>query len=240
MSCPIGSDDQFGPRVISQCRPFDFTLLFEDAIFAILPAGLFLVLAAFRATVLIRGPVKVTSHRLATWKLIALAHLLVFHIVQLAFQVQTSLLHTKASLAASLLQVFAVAIAVLLSWLRGPTFREACRFDDSIFLYIKCLGASSNENPVDSIANLTVTTFLVLCLESIHKTQTVRLAYRESSKESTSSFWVRSFFIWVIPLFRTGFSTILSVHDMPDVDRSLQGDSAKERLQIAWAKSEAN
>jgi hypothetical protein len=70
MSCPNGSDNQFGPRVLSQCRSFDFTLLFEDAIFALLPAALFLVLAAFRAPVLIRGPVKVTSHRLATWKLV--------------------------------------------------------------------------------------------------------------------------------------------------------------------------
>ena len=87
---------------------------------------------------------------------------------------------------------------------------------------------------------VTVTTFMVLCIESVHKTHTVRMAYRESSKESTSSFWVRSFFIWVIPLFRTGFSTILSVHDMPDVDHSLQGVSAEERLQATWAKSEAN
>jgi ATP-binding cassette subfamily C (CFTR/MRP) protein 1 len=86
---------------------------------------------------------------------------------------------------------------------------------------------------------VTVGTFMVLCLESIHKTRIVRLAYRETSKESTSSFWIRSFFIWVIPLFRSGFSTILSVHDMPDIDRALRGDTAEEKLQAAWARSEA-
>jgi hypothetical protein len=70
MSCPLGSDNVFGPRVCEGCRPFDFTLLFEDAIFAVLPAGMFLLLAACRLPSLIRAPIKVTSHRLATWKLV--------------------------------------------------------------------------------------------------------------------------------------------------------------------------
>lgn len=70
MSCPWGSDNVFGPRVLEGCRPFDFTLLFEDAIFAVLPASTFLLLAACRLPSLIRAPIKVTSHRLATWKLV--------------------------------------------------------------------------------------------------------------------------------------------------------------------------
>jgi hypothetical protein len=70
MSCPSRSDNVFGPRVLEECRPFDFTLLFEDAIFAVVPAGIFLLLAACRLPSLIRTPIKVTSHRLATWKLV--------------------------------------------------------------------------------------------------------------------------------------------------------------------------
>ena len=70
MACTTGIDNQFGPRVAVECRPFDFTLLFEDAIFTLLPGSLFLILSAFRLPVLIRSPVKVESHRLATWKLV--------------------------------------------------------------------------------------------------------------------------------------------------------------------------
>lgn len=175
-------------------------------------------------------------------------HLLVFHVFQLAFQVRAPLLHTKASLAASILQLLAVATSVLLSWLED---QRSVRPSDLMVLYffmasilalprVRTLWILSPIVHTQAIlwTLVTVGTFMVLCLESIHKTRTVRLAYRESSKESTSSFWVRSFFIWVIPLFRTGFSTILSVHDMPDIDRALQGDSAEERLQVAWAKSE--
>lgn len=168
--------------------------------------------------------------------------------MQLAFQVQAPPLHTKASLAASILQLIAVVTSVLLSWLED---QRSVRPSDLMVLYFflasilalpraRTLWLLSPITRTQAIlwTLVTVGTFLVLCLESIHKTQTVRLAYRESSKESTSSFWVRSFFIWVIPLFRTGFSSILSVHDMPDVDHSLQGDSAEKRLQVAWAKSE--
>lgn len=168
--------------------------------------------------------------------------------MQLAFQVQVPLLHTKASLAASILQLSAVAASVLLSWLED---QRSVRPSDLMVLYFffasilalpraRTLWLLSPITRTQAILRTlsTVGTFLVLCLESIHKTRMVRLAYRESSKESTSSFWVRSFFIWVIPLFRTGFSAILSVHDMPDVDRSLQGNFAERRLHVAWAKSE--
>lgn len=70
MSCPVDGDNRFGPRVASQCRPFDFTLLFEDAFFALLPAAIFLLSIAFRLPALLRAPVKVASHRLATTKLV--------------------------------------------------------------------------------------------------------------------------------------------------------------------------
>lgn len=71
-SCPLGSDDRFGPRVTNQCRSFDFTLLFEDVFFTLLPAAIFLVSAILRLPLLLRAPVKVTSHHLATAKLVTI------------------------------------------------------------------------------------------------------------------------------------------------------------------------
>jgi hypothetical protein len=195
----------------------------------------------------LNGQIKTNNTSLTLFQT-ALILLLVFHTMQLAFQVQAPLLLTKAALAASVLQLIAVATSVLLSWLED---QRSVRPSDLMVLYFfmasilalprtRTLWILSPVVRAQAIiwTLVTVGTFLVLCLESIHKTQTVRLAYRESSKESTSSFWVRSFFIWVLPLFRTGFSTILSVHDMPDVDHSLQGTSTENRLHAAWAKSE--
>ena len=70
MGCPLNADDQFGPRVDLACRPFDFTLLFEDAFFAALPAALFLLLLPLRLRSLYNTPVKVISYQLASWKLV--------------------------------------------------------------------------------------------------------------------------------------------------------------------------
>jgi ATP-binding cassette subfamily C (CFTR/MRP) protein 1 len=75
MSCPPGSDNQFGPHVNPLCRPFDFTLLFEDTIFTLLPAILFVLATAARLSVLIRAPVKVRSYSLAIWKIVCRFHL---------------------------------------------------------------------------------------------------------------------------------------------------------------------
>ena len=70
-TCLFDADDQFGPRVDISCRPFDFTLLFEDAILIVLPAALLLLLAPWRLRALSKMPVKLTSYRLATWKLVS-------------------------------------------------------------------------------------------------------------------------------------------------------------------------
>ncbi len=69
-SCPFDADNQFGPRVNPACRSFDFTLLFEDAIFTALPAALFLLLLPARLRMLREMPAKMDSYRLAVWKLV--------------------------------------------------------------------------------------------------------------------------------------------------------------------------
>lgn len=69
--CLLDSDNQFGPRVNIECRSFDFTLLFEDAFFTVLPAAIFLLLLPPRLQFLRSSPVKLTSYRLAIYKLVS-------------------------------------------------------------------------------------------------------------------------------------------------------------------------
>lgn len=70
LACPFDSDNQFGPRVNVACRLFDFTLLFEDVFFGVLPAALFLLLVASRLQYLRTAPIKLTSYKLAIYKLV--------------------------------------------------------------------------------------------------------------------------------------------------------------------------
>lgn len=69
--CQPGSDSQFGPRIDIDCRPFDFTLVFEDAVFHVLPSAVFLLLIPYRLYSLGRTPVKLATYRLALWKLVS-------------------------------------------------------------------------------------------------------------------------------------------------------------------------
>lgn len=69
-SCHQSADDEFGPRVAIACRAFDFALLFEDAVFVILPAALFLLPLPWRLRSLWKRPVKTESYELAIYKLV--------------------------------------------------------------------------------------------------------------------------------------------------------------------------
>jgi hypothetical protein len=137
-------------------------------------------------------------------------------------------------------------ISLLLSWLED---QRSIRPSDLMIIYFAVTSILSLARArslwllsVNTTKSAILWTFVcvgtaaVLSIESVHKTQRLRMAYRQPSKEITASFWVRSFFIWVIPLFRTGFSTILSVHDMPNVDDALTGAEAERKILKAWAR----
>ncbi|EPS31570.1 hypothetical protein PDE_06525 [Penicillium oxalicum 114-2] len=197
---------------------------------------------------LFKFPVKINSHRLATYKLSFLTALFALQTIYLAFQIQAPILHTNASLAASVLQILAVAVATSLSWLED---QRSVRPSDIMVLYFfaasilalpraRTLWTLSPAVETQAIVwtLVAVATSVVLGLESINKRRSVVSAYKQASKEYTSSFWARSFFIWMLPLFQSGFSSILALHDMPEVDRDLQGGSAEDRLLETWSKNQ--
>lgn len=56
MACLASSDIAFGPQIATQCRTFDFTLLFEDIVFSCVPAGLLLLMLSTQIILLLRRP----------------------------------------------------------------------------------------------------------------------------------------------------------------------------------------
>lgn len=74
-------------------------------------------------------------------------------------------------------------------------------------------------------------------LESATKTKFLHPVYLTVSSEQVCGFWSRSLFAWVLPLFRTGYSTVISVGDLPQLDHDLQGHAASEKLRRAWTES---
>jgi hypothetical protein len=72
MQCGISADSHFGPRVLPCRRDFDFTLLFEQAILALAPDLLFLVLCFLRWFHIRREPKEVRRGATGTWKMVGL------------------------------------------------------------------------------------------------------------------------------------------------------------------------
>lgn len=74
----------------------------------------------------------------------------------------------------------------------------------------------------------------VLVLEALEKRRLLRPEYRAYPPEATSSIYSRSFFWWLNPLFRLGFSRVLDVDDLFVLDKHLQASYCHRRFREAW------
>ena len=71
--CTSGADDRFGPAVHGCRENFDFTLLFEQSFFSILPCAIFLLIVPLRLRKLSNSGVKVVEG--SAWKVKAVSQI---------------------------------------------------------------------------------------------------------------------------------------------------------------------
>ena len=64
------NDSTFGPAVIGCRGNFDFTLLFEQVVLSIVPAGLFILLSIWRLTVITSCPTLIGGPQFRAAKLV--------------------------------------------------------------------------------------------------------------------------------------------------------------------------
>ncbi|KAK6814078.1 hypothetical protein RU639_010488 [Aspergillus parasiticus] len=239
-------DNQFGPRVNPRCRSFDFTLLFEDVFFIAMPAAVLLVLLPLRLRWLHRTTVKVKTYQLAIWKLSLLIVLFVLQILFVALRLRTPAIRTNASLAAGILNIVATFAAACASFLED---QRSIRPSDLLVIYLTMAAMCAiaplrslwSISPTNACTGLWTALFAItvacLCMESVHKTGLLRLQSYSPTKEQVCGFWSRSLFIWILSLFRIGYSHILRMEDIPEVDHDLRGEVTGEKLRKAWEKS---
>ena len=224
--CPPNGDNRFGPRVDVNCHNFDFTLLFEDTFFVVLPAALFLLLLPWRVQSLCKTPVKMTSYRLARWKLGLLAVLFVLHLLFLVFRLQAAQLYTSLSNTSGVLSAVATLAAGLQSLLED---QRSLQPSDMLVLYFSMSAILS----IPRLRSLwlirsdyvtsTLWTAIFICItltviiESLRKTRFLSEQYQSATKEQTVSFWSRGLYIWVLPFFQVGYSKIIKLADIPRV-----------------------
>lgn len=93
-------------------------------------------------------------------------------------------------------------------------------------------GHSATLTKVFTVA--TVCKFAILLLETVEKRRILRPGYSDYPPEATSGTISRSFFWWLNPLFRSGFSKTLAVNDLFTLDNELRSETLHESMQTAW------
>lgn len=81
-----------------------------------------------------------------------------------------------------------------------------------------------------------VVRLIMAILESVEKRGSIRSKVMYSY-EITASTINRATFVWLLPLFKTGFKKTMNLEDLYPLDERLNFDSNYHALSEAWAKS---
>ena len=83
-----------------------------------------------------------------------------------------------------------------------------------------------------------ITKIALLGLETVEKRRLLRQDEKDLSVEITSGPFSRGFFVWLLGLLRTGFTTLLSVESLPSIYEKLSSDKVYMRFEQAWSRCE--
>ncbi|KAH6648221.1 putative multidrug resistance-associated protein [Truncatella angustata] len=242
MSC----DRAFGPRVASSCRAFDFTLYFEDAVFAVLPTAALLLFLPLSLVLSSRNPKVVKRSKLLAVKLVTYLCLLACQAVFLALRRVDPGLRTQASLAADVIGTAGAIGVALLSWF---DHQRSIRPSSLLAMYLMIAtilgvarlrtlwsipGATGAAIVFSLVLGLTLT---ALVLESTSKDQALRSPreYSGVGSEPFSGLWARIAYFWLLGTVRQGYHKILSVDDLPGMDPQLRSGVLHSKLEREWS-----
>ncbi|KAK7953218.1 multidrug resistance-associated [Apiospora saccharicola] len=241
----ICGDDSFGPSVKSpECRGgFDFTLMFEESILTLLPAALFVALAAIRSYSLVGKRLAVRRDVSYYCKLVTISVYTGLQVALLVLVIKTSL-RTKATLASAVLSlVTAVSLAVLSHLEHAKSIRPSFIINTYllttvIFDIARVRTQWLSQRSGDALAGVStaslVVKFAMTVLESVEKQSLLLEPDHHYSLESTSGVLSRSCFWWLNSLLFAGFRKVLSLEDLPSIHEKVNSARLSQRIQATW------
>ncbi|KAJ5190136.1 multidrug resistance-associated protein [Penicillium cinerascens] len=244
--CSVEAGNGFGPVMNPACRDgFDFTLLFEQAIFGLVPAVAFLMISPVRLQILAKRDVRIQFNILRSAKLITT---LAFAAIQLALLIswaQNVTPHTNVSVASGAVNLAVAMEILILSWMEDErSVKPSSLLAIYLFLTLlfdivqtRTLWLSRAGSVIPSLftANVAAKTTMLL-LESLGKQKYLTGTYRDLPPESTSGILNRSFMWWLNRLFHAGFRSLLTVGDLDVLDKPLESSGAAEKALRAWVE----
>ncbi|KAH6623990.1 ABC transporter [Chaetomium sp. MPI-SDFR-AT-0129] len=244
----IRIDDTFGPHA-GPCRGgFDFTLLFEEVILTLLPAGIILLALPFRLWYLAQRVKKVqgNSRSLTAIKLLSWAALGALQLAALILWATPSAARTQTTLTAAALALVATLGLALLSYaehtrtVRPSSILNTFLFATFLFdiVHVRTLWLRAATHVEDIISYLATAAAAVraalVVLEALEKRRSLRPEYQAYPPEATTSIYNRTFFWWLNPLFLQGFRREIDVDDLFVLDKHLKASYGYQRFYTAW------
>ncbi|KAM5475001.1 hypothetical protein MauCBS54593_001472 [Microsporum audouinii] len=247
MSCPE-IDNTFGPWA-KQCRgEFDFTLLFEESILTLVPLAFMILLTPFRIAYLFKKKRKVEDSPLIHMKITSLAAYCGLQLLLVILWTRPNVDRTQLSIAVNALTLVGSILFVLLSYAEHlytttPSLMLNVFFFFTLFFDIaraRTLWLRETSDSGQIIAwGFTATValkFVILVLEVAEKRYMLKPEYKAYPPEATAGILNRSFFVWLNSLFWNGFSKLLFVEDLYDLDKHLLSERIHNRMDAAWEK----
>ncbi|KAI9925941.1 hypothetical protein MW887_005747 [Aspergillus wentii] len=247
--CLPRADDVFGPRVDGCRQGFDFTLLFEQAILSAVPSLLFIAVSIFCLPRLLHQSRKTVSHSRYPLKASKQILILSFAVIQLSLIVlwlNPASHPTRVSLPSSILSLIVGLLLAILSYLchdrseRPSTLINvylpfAIVFD---ICQARTLWLRNNTTIAAVFTAALIFRGCILFLEIIEKRWTLREPYCDSPPEALAGTINRNIFWWINALLYKGYSVVLALSDLFDIDDDLSTERLGPIFQQRWAATD--
>ncbi|KAH0285505.1 putative multidrug resistance protein, partial [Aureobasidium sp. EXF-3399] len=245
LHCPSGADWHFGPRVVAQCRRFDFTLFFEQIFFTIVPNTLFLLVCVLRIFQLFGKP-RLARYGVLHWtKLSLLFTYVLANLILLILMSSSSIPKTPATVTATALDLLVAACMLPLSHLEHvKSFRPSGLLSAFILLTLLLNIAQVRtywlltEDWRGYAACYTAAfalKLLMLVSESWDKTELLAMKDQERCAEERAGILNRGVFAWLNALFLKGCKGRLIFDDLYPVDGALSSHVLSKSLWTSWS-----
>ncbi|KAF5687173.1 major facilitator family transporter [Fusarium denticulatum] len=207
---------------------FDFTVAFEDVVFVIVPAAVFICLGFSRILTLCRRRRPLVSASAAQWSKL---------LILIVLGQNSSQFASSRSLATASLAFIAALLLVPLSWIehsRAPRPSTAIAAYLSVTLLLDLartrtawllVPSTLDQNYASVLAASTTLKAVMVYLESRQKKKWLGWDVKQHSPEETSGIWNLGVFFWLNTLFMKGYRVILTLESLYPLDKSLAAET---------------
>ncbi|QGA17136.1 hypothetical protein EYB26_004806 [Talaromyces marneffei] len=239
-----GDINSFGPAAETA---FDFTLLFEDTMFSMIPSALLLLVMPYRIfTLRSKRPKVARGGFLYDSKLLFMVVFAAINLVLLAMHALSTSERTKVTIAAATLTfVCTVGLSVLSHLEHIRSIRPSAILNGYLLLTLifdiarlrTLFTTNASRSIAGCFASMVGVKVMVLLAEATEKRGILLEPYQNLSPEETSGIYSRSLFFWLNWLMTTGFRRLLQNDDLYPIDREMSSRVLRDRMQQAWNTS---